>query len=67
MQNVKLAIKNDILTITIDLNEEGELSRSCKSLVVASTGGNVPLIDGHGYRPERINLSVSKPLPKDDE
>jgi len=67
MHNVKLAIQKEILTITINLSEEGQLSRSCKSVVVASTGGNVPLIDGNGYRPERINLSVSKPLPQEDQ
>ena len=66
MHNVQMTVKGDILIIRVDLTAEGQVSRSLKSLVIASTGGNQPLIDAKGYRPERINLSVSKPLPKED-
>jgi len=66
MHNVELHIKGNTLIIRIDLTAEGQLSRSLKSLVIASTGGNQPLIDARGYRAERVNLTVSKPLPKED-
>lgn len=43
MNNVKLAVSGKKLTITIDLGVEGEASKSGKSVVLATTKGNVPV------------------------
>jgi hypothetical protein len=43
MENVKCTIKNNKLTIEVDLSIEGKPSTSGKSLVLASTHGNVKL------------------------
>ena len=43
MENVKYEKKNDILTITVDLSLSGEVSKSGKSKVIASTKGNVKI------------------------
>ena len=40
-QNVELRINGDTLTITVDLSHECGRSKSGKSMVVATTGGNV--------------------------
>lgn len=44
MQNVKTERKGDILTITVDLSKNSGPSKSGKSIVIASSLGNV-LID----------------------
>ena len=44
MKNVKLVRDGDILTITVDLNEDFGLSASGKSRIIASTEGNA-LVD----------------------
>jgi hypothetical protein len=46
MQNVTVDIKNDRLTITIDLKQKGAPSKSGKTVVIASTQGNQPVADG---------------------
>ena len=43
MENVKLNKKGDILTISVDLSKSGEPSKSGKSIVIASSKGNIPL------------------------
>jgi len=43
MTNVKTEKKGQVLTITIDLNQPGTPSKSGKSLVIASTEGNVKI------------------------
>ena len=42
-ENVKLEVKGQTLTITIDLSQQGERSRSGKSILIASTKGNVTI------------------------
>lgn len=54
MKNVKLDVKNDILTVTIDLSKRLGLSKSGKTVVIASTEGNIP-IPGH----EEIKLGIN--------
>ena len=44
MENVKIDIKNSILTIVVDLNKNGVPSASGKTLVIATSRGNA-LID----------------------
>jgi len=58
MKNVKASVKGSILTLTIDLAEKGETSASGKSLVVASTHGNVELKDAPGVK---VGLNIFAP------
>jgi hypothetical protein len=41
--NISIEVKGDKAIITIDLAHRGGLSSSGKSVIVASTGGNVPI------------------------
>lgn len=43
MQNVDIAIKGKILTITVDLSKSFGDSASGKTTIIASTKGNVPI------------------------
>jgi len=45
MQNVNVDIKGDRLTITVDLKNKGENSKSGKSVVIATTQGNQAIAD----------------------
>ncbi len=54
MHNVIFEVKDNLLTITVDLNEEGELSGSGKSKVVGGTGGFTPVDDTD----VKVNLNV---------
>ena len=58
MQNVKTKIDKDTLTITIDLNESFGSSKSGKTTIIATTGGNVSL--GHASGAV-LGLNVYKP------
>lgn len=44
--NLEVSIEGDQLTIKIDLSKSIGLSKSGKSRLIASTGGNRPLPDG---------------------
>lgn len=44
--NLKAGVDGDILTITVDLSKRHGKSKSGKSEVVATTGGNVALPNG---------------------
>ena len=57
MRNVKMSVKDNTLTITIDLSKELGESKSRKSMLVASTGGNV-LIGDDGIK---IGVNCYKP------
>lgn len=43
MTNVSMAVKNNILTITVDLSKRQGKSASGKTTVIASTQGNQPV------------------------
>jgi hypothetical protein len=43
MENIKMSQKDHILTIEIDLSKRGKTSTSGKSVIVASTGGNIAI------------------------
>lgn len=45
MKNVDMKVNGTILTITVDLSKEFGLSSSGKSLIIASSEGNVSLPD----------------------
>lgn len=56
VKNVTMAVKDNILTITIDLSKDFGPSKSGKTTIIASTEGNVSVLD----RQEKIGLNVYK-------
>ena len=54
MKNVAMSVAGDILTITIDLTKEFGPSSSGKTIIIASTEGNVTIPD----REEKVGLNV---------
>lgn len=49
MKNVEMKVEGSILTIKVDLTKEFGPSSSGKTIIVASTEGNVQLPDGAEY------------------
>jgi hypothetical protein len=60
MKNFQFLIKDDELTIIVDLKQSFGLSKSGRSVIVSCTDGNVRLFDENGFRPEKCNLTISK-------
>jgi len=58
MKNVKIDVKGNIMTITCDLTEKGELSKAGKSMVIASTQGNQAVGTGKGGDTVKVGLNV---------
>ena len=54
MKNVELKVDGNILTIKVDLTKEFGPSSSGKTIIIASTEGNVSISD----RDEKIGLNV---------
>jgi hypothetical protein len=54
MKNVEMKIEGNILTIRVDLTKEFGPSSSGKTIIIASTEGNVPVPD----RDEKVGLNV---------
>jgi len=54
MKNVEMKIDGDILTITVDLSKEFGPSASGKTIIIASTEGNVAV----PARDEKVGLNV---------
>ena len=54
MKNVEMAVEGNILTIKVDLTKDFGPSSSKKSIIVASTEGNVSVPD----RQEKVGLNV---------
>jgi hypothetical protein len=54
MKNVQMTVAGNILTITVDLTKEFGPSASGKTIIVASTEGNVAVPE----REEKIGLNV---------
>ncbi len=54
MKNVDLKVQGDTLTIKIDLSKEFGPSSSGKTIIIASTEGNISLPD----RDEKLGLNV---------
>jgi hypothetical protein len=57
MFNIKQELKGDILILTIDLSKPGHVSKSGKSIVIASSEGN---ISADGAPDVKIGLNVYK-------
>ena len=54
MKNVDMTVEGDILVIKVDLSKDFGLSKSGKTIMIASTEGNVSVPD----RNEKIGLNV---------
>ena len=54
MKNVQMAVEGNILTIKLDLSKEFGPSSSGKTIIIASTEGNVSIPD----REEKVGLNV---------
>jgi hypothetical protein len=54
MKNVEMKIAGNILTITVDLTKEFGPSSSGKTIIIASTEGNVAIPE----RDEKVGLNV---------
>ena len=54
MKNVEMSVDGDILTIKVDLSKEFGPSSSGKTIIVASTEGNVTIEN----REEKVGLNV---------
>lgn len=64
MKNVKMTTKGTKLLLEIDLSEDGQISASEKSLVIASTNGNIPVPGVPGLS---IGVNLFTPNPDYDE
>ena len=57
MKNVEMTVADDILTIKVDLTKEFGPSSSGKTVIIASTEGNVPI---PGNEEAKIGLNIYK-------
>lgn len=62
MLNCKMTVKDSVLTVKVDLKKESGLSKSGKTIVVASTKGNKAIEDSDCI----IGLNVYK-YPEKEE
>ncbi len=56
MKNVELTVDGTMLTIKVDLSQEFGPSSSGKTIIIASTEGNISIPD----REEKIGLNIYK-------
>ena len=54
MKNVEMTVEGNVLTIKVDLTKEFGPSSSGKTIIIASTEGNVSILD----REEKVGLNV---------
>ena len=59
MKNVELTVEGTMLTIRVDLSKEFGPSASGKTIIIASTEGNVTIPD----RAEKVGLNVYRKKP----
>jgi len=57
LKNVEMKTEGDILTIKVDLTKEFGPSSSGKTIIIASTEGNVSI---EGYEEIKVGLNVYK-------
>ena len=55
MKNVEMSLEGNILTIKVDLSKEFGPSASGKTIIIASTEGNVPI---PGREDVKVGLNV---------
>ena len=58
MQNIVFEVQGDRLVIVVDLSQEQGLSASGKSVIIATTGGNVSV---PSFEEVKIGLNVYRP------
>jgi hypothetical protein len=58
MTNAELEVNGDILTITVDMSKSGGISKSGKSNIIATSGGNKPV---PGHADAKIGLNIYTP------
>ncbi len=59
MKNVEIKVEGNILTMKVDLTKEFGPSASGKTIIIASTEGNISIPD----RDEKIGLNVYRKKP----
>jgi len=57
MKNVEMKVEDNILTIKVDLTKEFGPSSSGKTMIIASTEGNIAI---EGHEDAKIGLNVYK-------
>ena len=57
-QNIRMEVQDNVLVITVDLSKSYGLSGSGKSVIIASTGGNIAV---PGREEIKIGLNVYRP------
>ncbi len=60
MKNVEMKVDGDILTIKVDLTKEFGPSASGKTIIIASTEGNISIPDKEDVK---IGLNIYKKKP----
>jgi hypothetical protein len=55
MKNVEMSVENNILTVKVDLTKEFGPSASGKTIIIATTEGNVPIV---GSEDKKIGLNI---------
>jgi hypothetical protein len=60
MQNLEVKKDGNILTITVDLSKDFGASKSGKSIIVATTSGNVDVPETNGTIKMCINIYKQK-------
>ena len=58
MKNLKIDVKGSIMTITCDISDKGEISKSGKSMVIASTQGNQSVGTGKGADVVKVGVNI---------
>jgi hypothetical protein len=58
MENIEFEVQGDLLVITVDLSQELRTSASGKSVIIATTGGNVGV---PGCEEVKVGLNVYRP------
>lgn len=66
MKNMKFHIEDEKLHIEIDLTQSAGPGKKEKNMLVASSGGFVPLLQNGGYRLEKLNLIMYRPFTEDE-
>ncbi len=56
MKNIKVELKESIMTIEVDLNKNFGLSKSGKTTIIASSEGNQPI--SHGDAVVYLGLNI---------
>lgn len=56
MKNIEMSVDGNILTMKVDLSKEFGLSASGKNTIIASTDGNIGILD----RAEKVGVNIYK-------